>query len=215
MQDTKVRLRLNLNVSQSWNIIIVQRSVYTSGCAWAMIYNFFYTTMHPTCVSMDASSRLYHDSPICMLINGFYDATTLAIKIERIRFLPYFGRILAQETCVVDFHEDAKSHVPYSIPHSHAWWTRQNRCYSLWHHRALWSLVASHTVLRVVEAKEELEVKSDHALQWLDETMISWGLRGEGLPFYERIWVPTPFEFCSVTESLTWTHLSKVRTWCH
>lgn len=52
-----------------------------------------------------------------------------------------------------------------------------------------WSLFAS-TVLRVVEAKEELEIKSDHALQWLDETMISWGLRGEGLPAYECI-VPT------------------------
>lgn len=29
--------------------------------------------------------------------------------------------------------------------------------------------------LDVSQAREELEIKSDHALQWLDETTISWG----------------------------------------
>lgn len=104
----------------------------------------------------------------------------------------------------------------HMFPHSHARWTRQTRRYSLWHHRALWSLLASHTVLRVVEAKEELEIKSDHALQWLDETMISWGLRGEGL---WALWVHrSAYSNLNSAQSLshwTWTHLSKVRTWCH
>jgi hypothetical protein len=29
--------------------------------------------------------------------------------------------------------------------------------------------------LDVSQAREELEIKSDHVLQWLDETTISWG----------------------------------------
>ena len=31
--------------------------------------------------------------------------------------------------------------------------------------------------LDISEAREELEVKSDHALQWLDETTTSWGTK--------------------------------------
>ena len=115
----------------------------------------------------------------------FYDATTWAINIKQIWSL-HISTPLWSHTYIGDLfrgllwrcREVTWCHM---FPHSHARWTRQTRRYSLWHHRALWSLLASHTVLRVVEAKEELEIKSDHALQWLDDTMISLGLRGEGL----------------------------------
>ena len=78
----------------------------------------------------------------------------------------------------MDFYEDAaKSHgVTCSLTRMHDGQGRPGAtvCGTTGH-------FGPHTVLRVVEAKEELEIKSDHALQWLDETMISWGLRGEGL----------------------------------